>query len=195
LEKRNLGRTRKLLRLKILNFQPPVQGACLDISSTGMKIRMRSKRHLDTSKLLDIEVFGKEDTYNIKGAVCWSKRTVLERVIGIRFVDVPIIFLRDVLHLDPGTQGIPYILDFTNNDLGRAEFFANLKFGGIVIKDVINSESLYLPDLHQTVHVKVIQDSFRAPVQFTGEVVAHLPNGIGLRIDDFHNLYEKLTKN
>ena len=112
--------------------------------------------------------------------------------MGVHFVQVPMDFLRDILQLDPGSQELPFFIDLASLGEGKYEFINNLKFGGVIIKDDPGSQAPLRPAIHSTVQVKIQMEAHRGEIQFPGVVVAHLPFGFGLRIDNAEEILNKM---
>lgn len=184
LEKRDVQRTRKLLRVKITNFTPPVQGACLDVSSTGMRIKIRSKRLFNTAAPLELIVVDHQAEHLLGARLVWTRRTVLETLVGVHFTRVPMAFLRDVLKVEPGSENLPFIINLSGLPDEKVEFLQNLKFGGVIIKDQPGVQSPVRPEMYREVFVRVLPGNSGEPVDFKASVVSHLPFGIGLRVDE-----------
>jgi hypothetical protein len=192
LEKRELNRKRKLLRLKITDHNPPIQGACLDVSASGMKIKLHSRKTFNSSKEMNLEVAGKTGTYRIGAVLRWSRKTVLDTFIGVHFLNPPLSFLSEVLELEPGSQSLPFQIRLVHSDTDRAEFFTNLKFGGVIIKDDDTHNTPIRPPLNSSVFVLTDLGPIYPEIRFQGTVVAHLPNGFGLNVPDSNKIMDKL---
>lgn len=164
-------------------------GSLLDVSPGGMKLRLLTRKQFLFNQKLIVHVTGKGLDYEVSGRVRWQKEDLVDRshIVGVQFGRLDGNFCRDVLDKELWSKSLPFRCTFDSRKDFVTELRGNIKFGGLRIN--LDSEK---PSLHRQVHISLFPPGFEVPVPVLGEVVAHVPGGIGLRIQNQDQVLSKL---
>lgn len=189
MDKRDDKRVHKIMRVNLQQAGKKILGSLLDVSTGGMKLRLLTRKQFLFNQKLVVHVAGKGMDYRVSGRVRWQKEDLVDRshIVGVQFARLEDKFCEDVLNQELWSKALPYRCIFESRRNFIAEFKNNIKYGGLRIP--LETEA---PALYRFVHINLFPPGFEDPVPVFGEVVAHVPGGIGLRIQNHGQVLAKL---
>ena len=188
MDKRREKRFQAQLRV-LLNFGSTYNGRLVDVSPTGMQIRLFSHFKFPHDREIPFSMEKGKSHYQVKGMIRWHRLNVLDRSmsLGVQFTQLDSGFIVDVLKLEYGSPNLPFPCHFTKLDAFLKEYHGNMVHGGLMVQT--NGPP---PALHKMVYVHLSVPEIRSPLLVRGRVVAQVPGGVGLNLADSEELKSQI---
>lgn len=191
MEKRQEKRLRRILRINLALEGKKVFGSLMDVSVGGMRIRALTRKHFLFNQNLFVQILNKKKVYDMPCRVRWQKEDLIDHshILGLQFSKINPTFCEEVLQVTLGSKSAPYKYAFQSQDAFVNEFRNNILHGGL--KLVWDGE---LPPLYKNLYVEILVPNTAQTCTMLGEVVAHVPGGVGLFIKNHDQVLKALKE-
>ena len=180
MEKRREHRVHRFMQVKVKVDVGDIPGSSVDVSPTGMCVRLHNRKPIPPRSLVHLDVKDHGKQYDFDAVVRWFRHDPVgkTRHVGLCFSKTPLRFCEEVLLVSMGSEDHPLQSFFPSRDAFIQEYTENIQYGGLFLKSDAQ------PDIYSKVHIALVVGEETSPFNLKAEVVAHIGDGIGLKLED-----------